>query len=819
MRMLLIILATVVAVMLGFAPLSHADHVVMPRTDHVLEDGAIDFDDAAQDQAASESWTPAGCAFRIRSLKFQPPVGWSFARFPPLQGDVIHTPAVTWNNYDGNWVDIKKNPDEFELKIVMQGSSSIQVEGVYLETTAANFPLQAEGNLVPAAGGPGEGSATRWHWATQTVDVPVVLTLEDQHSDAEGEDRTNVDTDVKLVQCLPETGQGHIRFKLTGNDISTYEIKYDSTVVFSGQFNPNQWVEIDDEDLEPDKTYSLIVEPYSQEPIPAYQRRRIDFTISGASVIITDYPHVPDSDKAAYYANCTAAFPVEFEVLGLGGQVELEHVALIVTGGPKHANVYFDCDAKYTVTPASRNANMYVSAEVPEGAVSNKFTLFAKGGWLDWDDIDCEIPNGLETTFSAELEYRVKVTAKVDGASMELESEKKTLVFWDCHVPVAEYLVERTGEDRLDFSSNSDLFPYGLSNGTDNIIITHRGDDYEDLRGGDGDLPRNGNANPYFPRTKELNKNSNEMHSQHTYYYEDLQWIATQKWQASRPYDDEDFTTYGVSPHSGLAHNGTDGDYWRAIAYTWGDDHYAKATIWPKGDAGQVCYQRVSMVAEIVVPRSLYTYYRAIPTGLPAAPYATYWKGATGTDDDSGYMDLLAFKNWHRRTQTLNLDTNSTPWDWNTSGALSGAIQIGVAVASGDPIVITGAVIAHTAIWAMGVEGPHGSRPGVILVAQLRTKIDYGVAPTSSSTVYFPSGVSEKIVNRAENDENPIEVLHENLMTKPCRWYSYTLTGMVGVNQTNVQGYNEPKSECIFELFAGEGADEDDFYRVEITIP
>jgi len=120
-----------------------------------------------------------------------------------------------------------------------------------------------------------------------------------------------------------------------------------------------------------------------------------------AALVIRDYPCILKSDDTrdvlgmgCHYAKAKGAFVVDFEIVGLGDEVEVRELRFrlkdipLPQGGTTSHTV--NCITKFTVTPQARSLTMYQYSTVPTGPDSNKYTLFVPQSV--WDDIEINVP-------------------------------------------------------------------------------------------------------------------------------------------------------------------------------------------------------------------------------------------------------------------------------------------------------------------------------------------------------------------------------------------------------------------------------------------
>ncbi len=167
MKMYLLVVGAVMAAILGLAEPLWAQYTVTPSQGQVYWTGGSFIASSTSTSAVATSASAlSDNVIRIWSQVFYPG-GFSFVPFPD---------APTY------FVDVNQDADGvFDVTGQCGFSNSIQVAGSYYASTAAQFPLQAQGNMVPGGGGGGTNGTTQlWHWATNTASsVTVNLVIHD----------------------------------------------------------------------------------------------------------------------------------------------------------------------------------------------------------------------------------------------------------------------------------------------------------------------------------------------------------------------------------------------------------------------------------------------------------------------------------------------------------------------------------------------------------------------------------------------------------------------------------------------------------------
>jgi hypothetical protein len=574
---------------------------------------------------------------------------------------------------------------------------------------------------------------------------------------------------------------------------------------------------------------------------------------------VTGWPKVPEqTDKAAYFARCSGAFAVEFEIKNSEDETEkftLTKVELVLTDIPDTEDKVIDCTPRFIVTPTERSIAMYTGVSLPT-VPANEFTLFAPSGetskwWsIDFDDDD----DDREEEDIQEISFYVRVITN----GITLKSSKRTLVFGDKNVEVVEYLVERKVNNPMDLLSEDTKQNKGQK-WEPHMVVTHRGDSYDNPTA----LARNGNAVDFFPNAKELGDNPwNDVHEtflqeDENYWYSWTDYVEEidhytgerYKWLAATHSDGQGWTL-GRSPWSALAAKerrfGTttmnlnrplpiDEIWWEDYTDVGHDDwgaessfacKWLKAGLHPTGDSDkEVTYQRVSMIGTVSVNAYFWCYYRAIDvTGLTGITKSVYWNpNGAGENKDQGLMKLRMLEGWKRSGHVQNCTNEATGMNWNLGAIGTGAINVAAWTAAGAQAGPGGAFAAGAAAfvgafvnWAQGVSLPQGSAPGHLLFRQSRISFDYGDGESKEEIEVNDAAYIDRKENY-EYDKKSIAITPNDVTIKPLRYYQYITTGAVGCNQTNVKWDDSDYWQYVLLKF--EDGEEDKFYKLRIEEP
>ncbi|MCE9556219.1 MAG: hypothetical protein K8T91_22960 [Planctomycetes bacterium] len=183
----------VVGLLCGAVTVAAEDQTVGSKPNSVGLNNEIDYGLGDTDPTQAETITPNGDSIDVLSKTFVPPSGKVFVQFGNKlpNGDPTHVDV--WKQPDGlNIIRIKDNLIRMENNLPV---GQIQVQCTFVVSTAAFFPLAAEGNLarggVGGNGGGGGGGGSGAHWSAEigimglqflvpdSSGAPVVLTDSD----------------------------------------------------------------------------------------------------------------------------------------------------------------------------------------------------------------------------------------------------------------------------------------------------------------------------------------------------------------------------------------------------------------------------------------------------------------------------------------------------------------------------------------------------------------------------------------------------------------------------------------------------------------
>lgn len=187
-------------------------------------DNIDEFEGATLDDTMADEISNAVDGYTLKSKVFEPPIGWKFCEF--VEG--VRTCVDI--EIDVNGISPLRLMDFAGPKSgAEQKKGKIQVQATFLPQTAVDFPLMAEGNLLPDTdgGGGGEVSEPKDHWAAKIRAMEYLL-LKDENSDTcavDVEDGGPPPPDSVEV-AIKADGTGSIQFQMVqGTGTYAWEIK------------------------------------------------------------------------------------------------------------------------------------------------------------------------------------------------------------------------------------------------------------------------------------------------------------------------------------------------------------------------------------------------------------------------------------------------------------------------------------------------------------------------------------------------------------------------------------------------------------------